>query len=122
VPKWVILISEVLMKKLLQKLKDVYNRYRIRELPQSDDALEAMVVEVLTLGGFPVNDSFSHSIATQLMHLNSDQCTVRASSFINTLKRSIANQVAFSMIQDTKDRQKNAKAEQEAAGVVGHEA
>lgn len=107
------------MKKILKVIKRLVALHKNRALPQTEPALEALVQEVLELGGFPLNDSFRHSIATQIMHLDNNATSVRASSFINTLKRSIANQVAFNIIQDTKERQKNEKTVKDAAGGVG---
>ncbi len=97
------------LKQIATQLKRFWAFRRSRPLPQTEQALEALIEETLDLGGFPLNDSFRHSMATQIMHMNSESTSCTAKSFVQTLRRSIANQVAFNVIQDTKGRQASEK-------------
>lgn len=110
------------MKKVFEKCKRFYDMWRSRPLPQTDTELENLVHTVLDLGGFPANDSFSHAIASQIMHMGSQVSDCRARNFIVTLRRSIANQVAFNMIEETKGRKAREKTVQSSASAVGQEA
>jgi len=107
------------LKNAIKKIKNVYGMWKSRPLPQTDSELKQLVQEVLELGGFPENDSFSHAVASQIMHMDSQASDCRARNFIVTLKRSIANQVAFNMIEETKGRKAREKTVQATTAEVG---
>lgn len=101
---------------MLQKIKkailDKWDFYRNRELPQTEGALRALAAEVCVLGGFPNNHSFLHAVASQLMHMDSQASSCKVSNFVHSLKRSIANQTAFAIIEEVKGRKQLEKAGQ----------
>lgn len=106
------------MKSLIVRLiKKAINYLKARSsvaLPQTDAAVEQLAKEVCELGGFPYNDSFLHSVATMIMHADQHATKVQRGSFVIAIKRAIANQAAFNVIEDTKARQKAARPLHEA--------
>ncbi len=78
-----------------------------RRLPETAAAYEKWEVEILAVGKFPQNDSFRHAIATQVLHLSPGVHFKSQMYFVNNLRRSITNQTAFQVIQDTKPGRKD---------------
>ena len=100
-------------QKAIQRLKQILTMvmaYVPKRLPETPAAYTAWEQGILDAGGFPVNDSFRHAIATQVLHLTPSVHVKSQMFFVNNLRRSIANQVAFSVIQDTKGPKPDEKA------------
>lgn len=98
---------KIVLRRLIKKLRARLSE----ELPQNEAAVLQFAEEVISLGGFPSNDSFVHAIATQIMHVNSDQIHVRKINFVNALKRSIANQSAYNILSSLKEKQRDEAAQ-----------
>lgn len=103
---------------LLRVLEQVKARLP-ESLPQTETAVKTFAGSVCRIGGFPENDSFLHAVATQIMHQDSQATSVRKITFVNALRRSIANQSAYNIISEVKERQKNEQATQAAENTVG---
>lgn len=71
-------------------------------LPQSPEALEAFMQEVMRLGSFPNNDSFRRGIATELLQTTTSQVKVSKAQIVRRLQRQIGNQIAFAVIENVK--------------------
>jgi hypothetical protein len=90
------------MKEKIQKIIMLLIAYVPRRLPDTANAFETWTNEIIELGDFPANDSFKHAVATQVLHLPPGELKKSQMYFVNTLRRSITNQAAFSVIQATK--------------------
>lgn len=99
------------MREKISKLIQIIRAYLPEGPPQSDAAMRAFALGVCQVGGFPENDSFLNAIATQFLHLDAGVYLVRKAVFIRALRRSIANQAAYGIMQQMKEAQKNAEAE-----------
>ncbi len=98
--------------KSIQKLRTYLKRLGgtfLTRLPETEAEMHFFIGSVLELGGLPDNDSFRHAIATSILHLDSSKNSVKKLDIIRQLRRSITNQVAFSLIADIKAREKAAK-------------
>lgn len=102
------------MKQLLAKLIAIIKLRRSVALPQTEAEVLQLAKDVCVLGNLPYNDSFLHAVASHLMHESGDATKVDRKSYVVAIKRSIANQAAFGVIEDTKARQKADKASTEA--------
>lgn len=98
------------IKKLLSHLPS--------KLPTTPEQFEKWSNDILELGGYPVNNSFKHALATQLMHAGERETSKPKAFFASTIERSIINQMAFQMMQDIKAEE---KAKREATTVEGKE-
>lgn len=92
-----------------------------RPLPQSPEALNALVRRVSVLNGYPSDEAARTAIATAILHLPMDKegsvCTRATDGYFAALmSRSVVNQVAFSVV-DAKRAQKL----QDAAKAAGDE-
>lgn len=74
------------------------------KLPETPAEHESWASEIIKLGKFPDNDSFRHALATQILHLPPNILKQSKMWFVKNLKRSIANQTAFQVIQQTKGK------------------
>lgn len=93
-------------KKVIQTIK----AFVPRRLPETPAAHWAWATAIIEIGSLPDNDSFRHAIATQVLHLPPNVMRKSQMYFVSTLRRSIANQTAFQIVQETKGAQKNEKA------------
>lgn len=92
------------MKEKFQKFIMLVLAYMPTRLPETPAEHALWAAEIIELGEFPSNDSFRHAIATQVLHLPPNQLKKSQMSFVNSLRRSIANQTAFQVVQETKAR------------------
>lgn len=100
------------LKSRLNAILTILLSYVPRRLPEFADQYAAWEAQICQVGNFPLNDSFRHAIATQVLHLPPHIHYKSQQYFINNLRRSMANQTAFGVIQDTK----GPKHEQEVQG------
>lgn len=71
-------------------------------LPQSGQAMDLFIADILQLAKLPDNSSFRTAIATQIMHIGPTSARACKQSFIVALKKAIANQLAYEVIQREK--------------------
>lgn len=76
------------------------------ELPDTLEKHESWVTDVLELGGFPNNDSFRATLATMILHVSADKVKMPKVFFINAIRRSIINQLAWGLQQKYKESAK----------------
>lgn len=76
-------------------------------LPLTSAEHTAWASSILELGGFPDNDSFRHALATMVMHLPQLTTYKAKAYFVWSLRRSIANQTAYQVMQSIKEAAKN---------------
>jgi hypothetical protein len=72
------------------------------------DHFVSSIISVYKLPDFP---SYRHAVAAAIMHLGPQETSKPKVFFAKSLKKSMANQVAFEMIQKIKDEEKK-KAEE----------
>lgn len=77
------------------------------KLPTTPEEFENWSNDILEIGGYPVNNSFKHALATQLMHAGERETSKPKSFFAKTIRRSIINQMAFQIMQDIKAEEKS---------------
>jgi len=78
-------------------------------LPQTPQELEKFTDDVLTLGGWDLgNISFRNSVYTQILHIDIRHTKATKAQFVNAIKRSITNQLAYGRMQDVKNEAKQA--------------
>lgn len=99
------------------KIKFLLRQIRARfksNLPRNEVEHAAWAGDILELAGLPDNDSFRHALASMVLHLNAGVIRVPKYHFIKELVRSIANQAAYNIMMDLKNKEK-AEREKEAA-------
>lgn len=74
------------------------------KIPTGKTELEAWIDRVLGDNKLPVLDSYRHAIATMILHLPPTQHKVATSTFVASVKKAMANQVAYDIIQDIKNK------------------
>jgi hypothetical protein len=94
------------MRERLVRVKKWLMSFMPAEMPQSPAALDAFIMEVLEIGKFPKNDSFVSAITSQILHTTVGTSKLNKRMFVNTLKRSIANQLAYGLMMDIKAKEK----------------
>lgn len=98
----------------------IVNSYIPKRMPQSPAALEDFVSQVLYAGGFPDNDSFRVAIYTQVLHTSADSSFLNQRKFINSVRRSVTNQLSYNlmMIHKGKEKANEQSTVQETSGQV----
>lgn len=102
-----------MLKIRLKQLRNYIRSLLPARLPQTDSAVKALAEDICSIGSFPSNDSMIQAIATQVMHAPQDASYVCKRHFIVAIRRAIANQAAYNVLAEIKERHKNAQ--QEAA-------
>lgn len=103
------------LKAVLRNLKMQALSFMPEVLPQTDAAMVDFAKGVLLLGNLPVNNSFMRAIATAIMHLGQDRIYITKRSMLNHLRRAIASQSAYNIIDIIK-RDEDAKKAQVVQG------
>lgn len=78
-------------------------------LPNSVKTHEDWSGSILKIGGYPDNDSFRNTVATMLLHLNTDTHFKSKQYFIRSIRRAIVNEVAWGVTAMIKGKMKNEK-------------
>lgn len=68
------------------------------KLPITGDEMNVLIKDVIFAEGIPDNPTYHHAIATALMHLGPVTHRKARRFFSKSIRRSIANQVAFNII------------------------
>jgi hypothetical protein len=76
------------------------------KLPVGLNALDAFSTETLAVYDIPTLPSYYHAIASMIMHLGPQQVKVKRSFIAASIRKAMANQVAFEQIQKLKEEQK----------------
>lgn len=88
-------------------------------LPQGKSEFEAYAASVCELYGFPYNDDYSHMVAAMIQHLGADVYRLPKRYFLNHIKKAIANEVAFYIMQDINDRRRKIPAAEKTNAFQG---
>lgn len=84
------------------------------KLPQGIQAFEVWSNDIIDTYEMPNNDSIKFALATAVMHSTNGRGYIPKAYFGNVLLKGAANQVAYALMQDLKNKQEAlAKAEQE---------
>lgn len=95
------------MKTRLNALIALLRSYMSEALPQTPKAHNDWATAILELSGLPDNSSFRHALSTMVLHLPAGVMKASKQGFIKQLKRSIANQTAYTIMQDIKEQEAN---------------
>lgn len=79
------------------------------KLPESAPEFSAWSDSILELGDLPKNDSFQGAIATMVLHLGPTVGWKAKYFFLVALRKSMANQLAFGVLESIKAREKAAR-------------
>lgn len=104
-----------------KKLHDFFRKvktYVPELLPQNPNEFDKFAKEILYVANLPDNDSFRHALASQIMHLGDRTTRAPKNYFIKLLFKAIANQTAFQIMQELKERAKNEKTVEAADSAV----
>ena len=63
--------------------------------PQTKEALDAFVAEVIKQGNLPDNEHTYEAIATKILHTNQERDSAPYSYFIRSVRKQIANKIAY---------------------------
>lgn len=102
-----------LLKKALDKVVRPFRLLRARlpsKLPQGRTELLNFCKDIFDLYGFPLDRSYRHCIATMVLHLPPTKAKKSKHYFAVSVRKTIANQVAYAMVQEI-----NKEAEKEDA-------
>ncbi len=103
------------MKQLVSKLLRIATLLASHvpsRLPENDVEHAAWAGSVLSIAGYPDNDSLRCALATMILHLDASRTRASKQSFIKQIKRSIANQAAYNAMSEFKAREKAARGQQ----------
>lgn len=70
------------------------------ELPTTAEGLDAFVAAITKQFGLPDTDDTYESIATLILHMPQSSCAAPLSFFGNSVKKSMANAVAYPKLQE----------------------
>lgn len=88
-------------------------------LPAKDDEFDVWADDILDMCGLPLdNDSLKQALATQVMHLPATLFLKPKLYFVLSIKKAIANQVAYNKIDEIRKRAKAANDAQTIANVT----
>jgi hypothetical protein len=97
------------MKNLLNKLKNIPAKIRAyfpSPVPQGISEFQTWSDSIISLYGFPNNDSVRFALATMIMHSGPQAAYVSKHYFALMIKAGAAKQVASQVFQDIKTKQK----------------
>lgn len=95
------------------KILKILKSYIPMPLPQNEALLDAWTADLLEVANFPNNPSFRIAVSTMVLHLDAAVYRVSQQQLIKQLRRSVANQSAYNVMQDLKQQEKAAKAASE---------
>lgn len=102
--------------KVMKLIKQLRGYFPV-ELPVGMTALDNFMTEIFETYDLPDMPSYRHAVASMIMHLGPQTHTCAPMHFVKTIKKAMANQVAYEKIQAIKEEEKKAK-ELETAQVV----
>ena len=105
-------------QKVALKLKQL-SGYLPTDLPVGMTDLENFSTDIFKTYDIPDKRSYRHAVATMIMHLGPQTNKVPKMYFVKSIRKAMANQIAFEKIQAIKEEE---KAELEAAKVVAQDA
>lgn len=83
-------------------------------LPRTDEQLQAYIVQVQALAGYPEqNDSLEHCVANQVLHLSNLTSRISKQYFVRSIHKAVANQAAFNHLEVLRSKEKTAREEQQ---------
>jgi hypothetical protein len=100
------------MKKFIAKLKFVVNyltSFFPTPLPVGIAEFDTWALSILNLTSFPDNDSTRFSLAVMVLHMDSTTASKPRQYFARALHKAGANQIASQVVQDLKQKQKDAE-------------
>lgn len=101
--------------RLLNALKSAIIVRVPRQLPTSPSELKSFVEAIRTNGGVIsglTEESVTFAVCNMLMHLGPTTNKAPLKFFIDSIKKSVTNEIAYGRIQELKEAQKKAKDEQ----------
>ena len=108
------------MKRIIAKIKRYYALFRAffpSQLPQGMKEFKAFSDSIIDLYDFPKNnDGYVNMIATMIQHFDRTVSAVSKYNFSRLMRKAVANEVAYYVIQDLKLKKKQ---ESEAKVVDG---
>lgn len=106
------------MRKNLSNLVQLFTRIRgmilgflPTRLPHGLSDFEAFFQKLAHTYALPDNPSYKHAVATMVMNLGPTTAYKAPYFFALSIKKAMANQTAFQVIQDLRDAEKNAAKE-----------
>lgn len=97
------------MQKLLKKLKNLSQKIKFlfpHTLPIYKEELPAFIDKVCEVYSLPDHPSYKEAVATAILHLKHDQDKARPLHFAKVIRKRMASQISYDLIQDIKDAQK----------------
>ncbi len=91
-------------KKLFTKFKQIFPT----KLPLNRNDMDKFIQDILTANDLPDNKSYHHAVAGAIMHLGPVTASKSKRWFAKTVRKSIANQVAYEKIKSLQDDEKKA--------------
>lgn len=101
--------SPTIFNKMYQKLAQCFPT----KLPITQDQLNSLINDVLSVNGLPNDPTYHHAIASAVMHLGPITHSKSKRYFAKSVRKSIANQVAFEKIQFLREEEKKQRAQSE---------
>lgn len=98
------------LKSILRALAASINDRIPQRLPSTPQAFERWSEAILVRAGLPVNDSTRQALAAMIQNIvGAEELKVAPRRFIIALKRAVLNQNAFTILQDIRERAKEAR-------------
>jgi len=106
------------MKQLIKKFLYRLRGYFPSRLPVGASDFHKFADSVFWTYNLPNLPSYRHAIASMIMHLGPQVESAPKRYFARTIKKAMANQVAYEVIQEIKEQQAQAKAAEETPSVA----
>jgi hypothetical protein len=81
-----------------------------RPVPTSGEAWELLYQKLVSWYGLPDSDGTRHAISTMVMQLPQHQETAPLKIFVKAIKKQMANEAAYDVITELREKQKQAAA------------
>lgn len=91
-------------RKMLAKIRHLFPSI----LPTTRDEIDAFIADILTTHDLPDDKSYHHAVAGAIMHLGPVTASKSKRWFARSVRKSIANQVAYQKIKSLQDDERKA--------------
>lgn len=93
----------------------VKNAYKVchlfpKKIPIGTKSFESLYQQIITTYDFPDNSSYKQAMATMVMHLGPTKDSIAPRFFVKSIRKSMANQIAYAVIEQCREAHKQEQA------------
>lgn len=99
------------LSSLVRHLKRIRGMFP-EPLPSGPMEFDQWCADIFDIYGLPDHADFRHALASMILHQNSNVDAMPKRFFVKSIKKAMANQVAFKKLEEYRDQDKKKLAEQ----------